>query len=107
MNGSLGSVMKALSGGGSLAAPTGKGKIPKFGPSAGGQRAQPGPMSIGSSKLGGALPSVQDMLSRAKRTREKGYKKTSVKLSAGPSKMSNLGSMPALPSGGSSGSPTM
>ncbi len=97
----LSSVLKALGGG--INPQKGAVHTPKFGPTVS-KPLSPSPMSVGSA---GATKGTQDMLSRAKRTREKGYKKTASRLSAGPSKLADLGAMPPLPSGGSSASPTM
>ncbi len=97
----LSSVLKALGGG--INPQKGTAHVPKFGPTVA-KPLSPSPMSVGSS---GASTGTQDMLSRAKRTREKGYKKTAKKLSAGPAKLADLGAMPPMPSGGSSASPTM
>lgn len=98
----LGSVIAALSQAG-VTAPRHALGAPKFGPSLGKPTAMP---SVGS-KAKSPAPGVQDMLSRAKRPREKGYKKTSLKIGAGPAKLQDLGAMPPMPSGSSSASPTM
>ncbi len=98
----LSSVLKAL-GGGINSQKSPMSRVPKFGPTVA-KPLSPAPMSVGS---GGATAGTQDMLSRAKRTREKGYKKTAKKLSAGSGKMADLGAMPPMPSGGSSASPVM
>lgn len=100
----LSSVLKALGGG--INSAKGISRVPKFGPTVA-KPLSPSPMSVGSVKPSGATLGTQDMLSRAKRTREKGYRKTATKLGAGPGKMADLGAMPPMPSGGSSGSPTV
>lgn len=58
-------------------------------------------MSVGS---GGATPGTQDMLSRPKRTRRKGYKKTSERPGKDPAgKLPDLGALLALPQLGGPG----
>ena len=91
--------MKALGGG---IKPVARVHVPKFGPTVQ-KPLTPSPMSIGNKA---ASPGVADMLSRPKRVRSSGIKKTASRPSAGPpAKLAqapgaSAGSMP--PGGGPS-----
>ncbi len=102
----MNSIARVLGGGGTTSTQS-PGRVPHFGPAIAAVKPPASPMSLGG---GSASPGVQDMLSRPKRTRSKGYKKTAERPgSAKAGKMANLGALPALASlasaSGGSGAP--